>query len=282
MKKYMLLVFLLISVLVVGCSMNEKMPKNSNIIQQASNNTDKLVNASFKDVENAFGTPYSAVYYINAENLKAKDINNLTMDDLRNNISVLSTYKNNTNDDSYLHVYYENGKVVETLVGEDNLSSLKNFPSKANLSNATYKVEFFKNKGVICSDDFNLDYAKNNLIGRTINEFNKDYNVESANFIASTINGNDKIYFYPFVPHNVHPSKEHKYPNYGSNDDTKLGYINPINNNISNTNKSNSKDLSEYANSAILVYTKNDKINSIDKVDGKFVYSLMDKSLSVK
>lgn len=282
MKKSMLLVFLFVSVLAVGCAMNEKMPTNQNIIQQASNNTDKLINAGFKDVENAFGTPYSAVYYINADNLKGKDINNLTMEDLRNNITVLSTYKNNKNDDSYLHVYYENGKVKETLVENHKLSSSEKFPSKSNLSNATYKVEFFKDKGVICSDDFSLNYAKDNFIGKTINEFNKSYNIKSANFIASTLNGSDKIYFYPFVPHNIHPSKEHTYPNYGSNDDTKLGTTNPTNNNISNTNKSDSKNLPEYAKSAVLVHTKDNKIKSIDIVDSKFVYSLIDQSLKIK
>ncbi|MGL6104756.1 hypothetical protein [Romboutsia sp.] len=282
MKKTMLFACLFISVLAVGCAMNEKMPKTPSIIQQASKNTDKLLNAGFMDVENAFGTPYSSVYYINANNLRGKNINNLTMEDLRNNITVLSTYENDQNKDSYLHVYYENGKVKETLVGDYNLYNSDKFPSKANLSGATYKIEFFKNKGVLCYDDFSLKYAKDNFLGKTINDFNTSYHVKSANFVASTANGNNKIYFYPVVPHNVHPSKEHKYPNYGSNNDAKLGTVNPTNNNISNTSKANSKDLANYAKSAILIHTKDDKIKSIDIADSKFVYSIIDKSLKNK
>lgn len=282
MKKSILFAFLFISILSVGCAMNEKLPKVPNIIQQASNNTDKLTNASFKDVEKDFGTPYSAVYYINANNLKGKDISSLTMEDLRNNIQVLSTYKNNQKENSYLHVYYENGKVKESLVGDYNLFNSNKFPSNTNFSDSTYKVEFFKDKGVICYDDFNLQYSKDHFIGKSISDFNKSYGVKSANFIASAINGDDMIYFYPFVPHNLHPAKEHKYPNYGSNNDAKLGTVNPTNNNISTTNKSNSKDLPDYAKSAILIHTKGNKIKSIDIIDSKFVYNLIEKSLVVK
>lgn len=280
MKKSILFTFIFVSVLAVGCTMNNKNPKSENIIQQATVNMDKLMDAPFREVENAFGTPYSSVYYINANNLKGKDINSLTMDDLRNNITVLSTYENAQKKDSYLHVYYENGKVKDTLSGAYNLASSEKFTNKLKLAEANYKVEFFKKQGAICYDDFNLNIAKDKYIGMTINDFNKDYEVKSANFIASPSEGTDKIYFYPLVPHNLHPSKEHKYPNYASNEDAKLNTVNPLNNNISNTNKTDNKNLAEYAKSAVLIYTNNNKIKSIEIVNSNFIYGLIDKSFT--
>ncbi|MGL5348380.1 MAG: hypothetical protein ACRDA3_13620 [Peptostreptococcaceae bacterium] len=280
MKKSILFAFLLVPVLAVGCAMNNKNPKSENIIQQATVNMDKLMNAPFRDVENAFGTPYSSVYYINTNNLKGKDINNLTMNDLRDNITVLSTYENNQKKDSYLHVYYENGKVKNTLSGSYDLATSEKFVNNPKLSEANYKVEFFKNKGAICYDDFNLNTAKDKYIGMTVDEFNKAYQVKSANFIASPTKGTDKIYFYPLVPHNLHPAKEHKYPNYSSNEDAKLDTVNPLNNNISTTNKTDNKDLAEYAKSAVLVYTKDKNIKSIEIVNSNFIYGLIDKSFA--
>lgn len=282
MKKSILFTFLLVSVLGVGCAMNNKTPKSENIVQEATVNMEKLANASFKDVENAFGSPYSAVYYINTNNLKGKDINNLTMEDLRNNITVISTYENAQNPNSYLHVYYENGKVKNTLSGAYELATSKKLTNNTKLSEANYKVEFYKNKGTLCFDDFDLSVAKDKFVGKTIEDFNNAYQVKSANFIASTTKGTDKIYFYPLVPHNIHPSKEHNYPNYASNEDAKLDTVNPLNNNISITNNTDNKNLAEYAQSAVLVYAKDDKIQSIEIVDGNFIYGLINKSFTAK
>ena len=282
MKKSILFTFLLVPVLAVGCAMNNKNPKSENIVQQATVNMDKLMNAPYREVENAFGSPYSSVYYINADNLKAKNLNNLTMEDLRNNITVLSTYENTQKPNSYLHVYYENGKVKNTLSGAYDLSTSEDLVNKAKLAEATYKVEFFKNKGIICYDDFNLSSAKENLIGKKIEDFDKSYEVKSANFKASATKGTDVIYFYPLVAHNVHPSKEHNYPNYASNEEAKLGTVNPLNNNISITNNTDNKNLADYAKSAVLVHAKDDKIKSIEIVSGSFIYGLIDKSFVTK
>ena len=276
MKKPILFAFMFISLLSVGCSMNNKTPNSDKVIEQTSNNIDKLMNARFKDVEKSFGTPYSSVYYIDTKDLKGKDIQNITINDIRDNISILSTYKNNEKSDEYIHVYYENGVVKEALTGKYDLNKSSKF-NKKNLNNTEYKVEFFKGKGIICQNDFSLSYVQRNLIGKQINDFNNAYYAKSANFIGSTVNGTDKVYFYPLVPHNVYPSKEHTHSKYASNSDAKLDTVNPINNNISNTNNTDNKNLGDYSKSAVLVHTKNDKIQSIEIIDNNFVMGLMDK-----
>lgn len=279
MKKPILLAFIFISLLAVGCSMNNKNPNSDKLIEQTSKNMDKLMNSRFKDVEKSFGTPYSSVYYIDTEDFKEKDIQNITMDDIRDSVSILSTYKNNNKSDEYIHVYYEDGIVRDAISGKYDLNKSPKF-NKEDFKDATYKVEFFKGKGLICRNDFSLSYAKQSLIGKQISDFNNTYYVKSANFIGSTINGKDKIYFYPLVPHNVYPSKENKHPKYSSNADAKLDTVNPNNNNISSTNNTDNKNLGEYSKSAVLVYTKNDKIQSIEIIDNNFVIGLMDKTFT--
>ncbi|MCR8745020.1 hypothetical protein [Romboutsia lituseburensis] len=282
MKKSILLAFTLISILSVGCSMNNKQSETNTAdksIEQPSNNMDKLINSKFKDVEKSFGSPYSSTFYINTEDLKGKNIESLTMDDLRDSVTILSTYKNNKKSDDYIHVYYENGVVKDALTGEYNLKNSEKF-NKDKFNNAEYKVDFYKGKGIICETDFSLNYAKDNLIGKTIKDFENAYYVKSANFIASTTNGTDKLYFYPLVPHEVYPSKEHKHPKYASNNDVKLDTVNPVNNNISTTNKTDNKNINEDYNSAVIVYTKDDKIQSIEIVDNNFILELMDKTFT--
>ena len=282
MKKLTLLAFTLISILSVGCSMSNKQSETNNTnkaIEQTSNDMDKLIDSKFKDIEKSFGTPYSSTFYINTEDLKGKNIENLTMDDLRDSVTILSTYKNNKKSDDYVHVYYENGVVKDSVTGGYNLRTSEKF-NKDKFKNTEYKVEFYKGKGVICKTDFVLDYAKENLIGKTIKDFENSYYVKSANFIASTTNSTDKLYFYPLVPHEVYPSKEHNHPKYASNSDVKLDTVNPVNNNISTTNKSDSKDINEDADSAVIVYTKDDKIQSIEIVDNNFILGLMDKTFT--
>ena len=46
-----------------------------------------------------------------------------------------------------------------------------------------------------------------------------------------------------------------------------LGLVNPLNNNISLTNKTNGNDLANYYKSAVVLYTKDDKIQSIQIAD---------------
>ena len=82
------------------------------------------------------------------------------------------------------------------------------------------------------------------------------------------------------MPHKQHPDKNHSYPKYSSNNNVKLNTVNPVNNNLSNTNKTNNKDLSNYSDSSVVIYTKYNEIQSLT-IEGKdFVLGLMNKAFS--
>lgn len=282
MKKSIMLIPIFISLSIVGCAMNYTQPSSEKIVHQTSLNIDKLMNANVTDIEKSLGSPYYATYYIDADSLKNKNINAISMEDLKSHVSALASYKDNEVNNSYLHVYYENGIVKDAFSGPYKMDNLDNTISASNISKANYKVSFFRNHGAICSNDFSINTAKKEFIGKSITDFNKYYNVESANFVASTINESETLYFYPLVDHNIIHKDEYKHPNYGSNDNANLSLVNPLNNNISQTNKANSKDLINYYKSAVVLHVKDDKIQSMQIADNQFLYKLVEDVLSSK
>ena len=275
MKKSILFMPVLISLSIVGCTMNYNQPSSDKVIHQSSLNIDKLINANAADVEKSLGSPYYATYYIDADKLKSKNINSISIEDLKEDVSLLTSYNDNQSSDSYLHIYYEDGVVKDALYGPYKIDNLDNVISASNISNADYKVSFFKNRGAICYNDFSIDNAKKEFVGKPISNFNNTYKLKSANFVASTINESDTLYFYPLVNHDVIHKDQYKHPNYSSNENAKLGLVNPLNNNISSTNKTNGNDLANYYKSAVVLYTKDDKIQSIQIADKQFFYKLI-------
>ncbi len=369
MKKSILFIPVLISLSIVGCTMNYNQPSSDKVIHQSSLNIDKLINANAADVEKSLGSPYYATYYIDADKLKSKNINSISIEDLKEDVSLLASYNDNQSSDSYLHpyyatyyidadklkskninsisiedlkedvsllasyndnqssdsylhiyyedgvvkdalygpykidnldnvisasnisnadykvsffknrgaicLYYEDGVVKDALYGPYKIDNLDNVISASNISNADYKVSFFKNRGAICYNDFSIDNAKKEFVGKPISNFNNTYKLKSANFVASTINESDTLYFYPLVNHDVIHKDQYKHPNYSSNENAKLGLVNPLNNNISSTNKTNGNDLANYYKSAVVLYTKDDKIQSIQIADKQFFYKLI-------
>lgn len=275
MKKSILFIPVLISLSIVGCTMNYNQSSSDKVIHQASLNIDKLINSSTTDVEKSLGSPYYATYYINADKLKNKNINSISIEDLKENVSLLASYRDNQSNNSYLHVYYEDGVVKDALYGPYKIDNLDNIVSTSNISNADYKVSFFKNCGSICYNDFSINNVKKEFIGKPISDFNNAYKLKSANFVASTINESDTLYFYPLVNHDVIHKEQYKHSNYSSNENIKLGLVNPLNNNISSTNKTNSNDLVNYYKSAVVLYVKDNKIQSIQIADKQFFYKLI-------
>ena len=275
MKKSILFIPVLISLSVLGCTMNYSHPSSEKVVHQDSLNIDKLINTNAKDIEKSLGSPYYATYYIDADKLKSKNINSISIEDLKEDVSLLASYKDKQSSDSYIHVYYENGVAKDGLYGQYKVNNLDNVISASNISNADYKVSFFRNHGAICYNDFSIDNAKKEFIGKPISDFNNTYKLKSANFVASTINESDTLYFYPLVNHDVIHKDQYKHPNYSSNENARLGLVNPLNNNISSTNKTNGNDLANYYKSAVVLYTKDDKIQSIQIADKQFFYKLI-------
>ena len=280
MKKSILFIPVIISLSLTGCAMNFTQSSSPNAIHEASLNVDKLINFNATDVEDYLGSPYYATYYIDADKLKNKNINTLSVKDLSEDISALASYKDNNSNNYYLHVYYENGVVKDAFYGPYKIDNLGNVISPSKISNIDYKVTFYKNRGAINYNNFVIDNVKKEFLGKSIEDFNKAYNLNSANFLASTINESYTLYFYPLVNYNVCYKEEYKHPNYSSNENAKLGYVNPLNNNISNTNKANSKDLLNYYKSAVALYVKDNKIQSIQTVDNQFLYKLVEDILN--
>ena len=160
MKKSILFMPVLISLSIVGCTMNYNQPSSDKVIHQSSLNIDKLINANAADVEKSLGSPYYATYYIDADKLKSKNINSISIEDLKEDVSLLASYNDNQSSNSYLHIYYEDGVVKDALYGPYKIDNLDNVISASNISNADYKVSFFKNRGAICYNDFSIDIAK--------------------------------------------------------------------------------------------------------------------------
>lgn len=280
MKKFAISILFFILLMTTACNLNN-LSSNNQYISQASIDTTKLIGTKSNDLEVSFGVPYSATYYIDSNKIKYISTEELTLKDLENSIYVVATYKNNNNKENpFFHVYYENGLVKNAISGDYNLRTSRDLISSEYLSNADYKVEFYNHKGMICKGDFVISYATKEFVGKSISDFNNSFNLNSANFIASTIDNKEKLYFYPLVPHKQHPDKNHSYPKYSSNNNVKLNTVTPVNNNLSNTNKTNNKDLSNYSDSSVVIYTKYNEIQSLT-IEGKdFVLGLMNKAFS--
>lgn len=280
MKKSILFIPVIISLSIVGCTTNYNQPSSNQVIHQASLNIDKLINTNATDIEKSLGSPYYATYYIDADKIKDKNINSISIKDLREDISLLASYKDDKSINTYLHIYYENGVAKDAFYGPYEVANLDNLISASNISNADYKVSFFRNNGSICYNDFLIDNAKKEFIGKSISDFNNTYKLKSANFVASTINESDTLYFYPLVNHDVIHKDQYNHPNYSSNENAKLGLVNPLNNNISSANKTNGNDLSNYYKSAVVLYVKDDKIQSIQTADKQFFYKLINNAFT--
>ena len=179
MKKSILFMPVLISLSIVGCTMNYNQPSSDKVIHQYSLNIDKLINANAADVEKSLGSPYYATYYIDADKLKSKNINSISIEDLKEDVSLLASYNDNQSSDSYLHIYYEDGVVKDALYGPYKIDNLDNVISASNISNADYKVSFFKNRGAICYNDFSIDNAKEAYLNCNILTLNKQKGVLS-------------------------------------------------------------------------------------------------------
>ncbi len=274
MKKYLSSLFIFTLVLTSGCSIDTKI--NNNIsIKQASENIDKLIDLNYKQIQNNLGYPSSSIYYVSNEKIKNKDINSINIEDIKSSVSAVSSYYNKDND-TYLHLYFENGVVKDAITGNYSLAYSTDLTPNIN---PDYKLEFFNGQGVINSSNFSLIDSKNKFAGKNISEFNSYYKITNPNFIASTVDNKNKIYFYSLVDQGN--KKDVVYPNYNKNSNSKLSNINPTNNNIGEYNKISNNNISDYSKTSLAVYTKDNQIEFIQIIDRDFMYELINKSFKI-
>lgn len=146
-------------------------------VEYFSKNTKELVGKNVNDLYNNLKEPNTVTYYINADDINMIDINTVDRRDIIEDGPVAKefVYPSVKNPKNALYVYVNGGKISETKVGE--------FPGVANnyYKDTDYKVNYYYNYKNINSDDFNLKKDKVEFIGKTLDEFNKKYNLEHGN-----------------------------------------------------------------------------------------------------
>lgn len=285
MKKTTIGLLVFMSSISVGC-INKDQANINNTIEKASTDANRLLNATYEDMQSGFGAPYSSIYYINSENLRNKNINSITIDDIQDSVISNVVYKHPDYEDKFLHVYFENGTVKNALTNNYNYFESGSIVPDERLKEIDYKLEFYKGEGAIFRDTFNINSARNMFVGKSINNFDQFYKVKNSNFKATKIKDNSKIYFYSLV--NFDPSatsnlNQNLNVNYQLNTKPKLAVINPINNNISYVNQISSEDLSQYSNTSLAIKTdENSNIKWIKILNKDETYDLINKSFNLK
>ncbi len=287
MKKATIGLLLFATTISTGCTaMNKDKATIDNTIERASNEVDKLINAGYKDVQNGFGVPYSSIYYINSDYLNGKNINYITENDIKNSVNALATYKHPREKDKYLHVYFENGIVKNATTDKYDIFTDEKIVPKDKVSNIDYKLQFFKGHGAIFKNKFNINDARKMFNNKNISDFNKYYNTDNSNFIATNTKDDSKLYFYNLV--NFDPNKVDEL-NKKLNDNSQtvvkpeLAIINPVNNNITYVNEIDGDNLSDYSRLSLAVKTdENNNIKWIKILNKEDNYILLKKSFGLK
>lgn len=286
MKKATIGLLLFATTISTGCQVNQDRVMIDKNIEKASNKLDKLINSSYKDIQNGFGVPYSSVYYIDSSNLENKNIKNITENDIKNSVVALSSYNHPEYKDKFLHVYFENGVVKNAITDKYDMFTNERIVPYDKIQNIDYKLQFFRGNGSIFKEKFNVSDARKMFTNKNINDFNKYYNTENANFVATNMKDNSKLYFYNLV--NFDPNKVDELNNTlqnrsETNIKPKVAIINPINNNIVHINEINQNDLSQYARLSLAVKTdENGKIKWIKILNKEDNYELIKKSFNLK
>lgn len=146
-----------------------------------------------------YGYPYKAIFYLNKDDFNMKAINNITIRDFYHNSIVEASYKNSSDFNSYINLSYKYGKVIDATYDNIDVINYTKILEEDELIDCDYKIELFKNFDSIPYNKFHLTDCQNNLKGKNINNFNKEYNIEYPNYVANDTITNKKLYFYPLA-----------------------------------------------------------------------------------
>lgn len=219
-NKFIVFIILLF-IFLVGCEMEELNNKSENTLEFTNIDINQLIGVNYKDVEKMYGYPYKAIFYINKDDFSMKSINNITIRDFYHNSIVEASYKNSSDFNSYINLSYEHGKVIDATYDNMDVINYTKILEEDELIDCDYKIELFKNFDSIPYNKFNLTTCQNNLKGKYINDFNKEYNIEYPNYVANDTITNKKLYFYPLTKN-------------GSQDHINMALVYTINNKIKN------------------------------------------------
>ncbi|MFI3209552.1 MAG: hypothetical protein R3Y64_00635 [Peptostreptococcaceae bacterium] len=285
MKKTTMGLLVFMSALSIGC-VNQNQSQINKYVEMASKDTDSLINTNYKDIQGGFGVPHSSIYYIDADKFMHQSLDEIDAEEIKDSVTALSIYRHPDQESKFLHVYFDKGVVKDASVGSMREFTDETLLPKEKIQDADYRLQFFKNKGSIYKETFNLNNARDLYIGKNINEFNNAYKVVTSNFKATKINDNSNIYFYNLVnfdPTTTNAINNSLNVNYQINTKPNTAIINPINNSIQHVNEINYENSTNYSSTSLAVKTnENNKIESIKILNKDETYDLINKSFDLK
>lgn len=209
MKKKIITVYLLLTILLYcGCEMNN-LNNTKSPAKLTVSDVRQLVGVTYGDVEKIYGSPEKSTYYINIDDLSNINENYISLRDFNYN-SIIKSYYNINNDDSYVVLWYKNNKVIESSFNETTLIDEDYFDTTIN--NIDIKIDYNKNSSNLSENLIVNKYR--NYIGNNIKQFNSKYNLLCPKIAVNLINENKVLYFYDI-----------KNKNNGSIDDNSLFII---------------------------------------------------------
>jgi hypothetical protein len=146
-------------------------------VEYFSENTKELVGKNVNDLFNNLKEPNMVTYYVDSDDINMIDINTVDKRDIIEKGPVVKefVYPSVKNPKNALYVYVNGEKITETKVGK--LPGVDNTYYK----DTDYKINYYYNYKNINSDDFDLKKDTAEFIGKTLDEFNKKYNLEHGN-----------------------------------------------------------------------------------------------------
>lgn len=191
MRRKFIIAFLLFNTLLCcGCEMND-LNNTKNSTKLTASDIKQLIGVTYDDVEKIYGSPENSIYYINTNDLSLINKNYISLRDF-NHSSIIKSYYNINNNDSYIVLWYKYNKVISSSFNERDIINEDYFDTDIN--NMDIKIYYNKNASRLDKNLFTDKYR--DYIGNNINEFNSQYNLICPKIVVNFLNNNKVLYFY--------------------------------------------------------------------------------------
>lgn len=198
MIKKVIAVFL-ITLSLVGCT-NKSVTKNENNEQQNtvkdvnyfSKNTDELIGKDVNYLFDKLDKPNIVTYYVDNKEINFVDITDFDKKEEINKMPIVKEfiYRETEDEKNAVYVYAQKDKINEVKVKE-----FLEIP-KNEYKNTEYIINYYNNSKAIDYDNFNVEKTKSELMGKNIDEFNKNYNLKYGNIEAFKKSTKEQISLY--------------------------------------------------------------------------------------